>query len=164
MDKQLPTFRTQVDLPEDIRENMIDLLNQNMADLFDLFSQTKQAHWNVKGIHFQQLHALFDDLAEGLPEFVDSLAERATALGGLAHGTARMAAANSRVPEFPNHQFDGKFMLEALVERYGIVANGFRAAIDTADSAGDMDTADIFTEISRELDKSLWFLEAHLQA
>ena len=157
------TFHTHVDLPEDTRDQMVDLLNQQLADMFDLYSQTKQAHWNIKGMDFIQLHEFFDDLAEKVLPYVDEIAERATAIGGLATGTARMAAANSTLPEFPNGPYDGKSMVEALVEAYGHVANSLRAAIDTAEEAGDADTTDLFTNISGEMDKHLCFLEAHIQ-
>jgi starvation-inducible DNA-binding protein len=158
------TFETAVDLPTRTRVAMIGLLNQELADTADLYSQTKQAHWNVKGIHFYQLHLLFDQLAEKRQGEADELAERATELGGYALGTVRMAAASSRLPEIPADINAGVDYVRALVERYGIHANNVRAAIDEADEAGDKDTADLFTEISRELDKDLWFLQAHLQA
>ena len=157
------TFETDVDLPAATREAMIALLNQELADTSDLYSQTKQAHWNVKGIHFYQLHLLFDQLAEKRVGEADELAERATELGGYALGTVRMAAANSRLPEVPTDINAGIDYVRALVERYGIHANNTRAAIDEADQAGDADTADLFSAISRELDKDLWFLQAHLQ-
>jgi starvation-inducible DNA-binding protein len=157
------TFETAVDLPTRTRVAMIALLNQELADTADLYSQTKQAHWNVKGIHFYQLHLLFDQLAEKRQGEADELAERATELGGYALGTVRMAAASSRLPEIPTDINAGVDYVRALVERYGIHANNMRAAIDEADEAGDKDTADLFTEISRELDKDLWFLQAHLQ-
>ncbi len=158
------TFETAVDLPAATRAAMIGLLNQKLADTTDLYSQTKQAHWNVKGIHFYPLHLLFDQLAEKRQEEADELAERATELGGYALGTVRLAAASSRLPEIPTDINAGVDYVRALVERYGIHANNMRAAIDEADEAGDKDTADLSTEISRELDKDLWFLQAHLQA
>jgi starvation-inducible DNA-binding protein len=157
------TFETAVDLSAATRVAVIGLLNQELADTSDLYSQTKQAHWNVKGIHFYQLHLLFDQLAEKRQGEADELAERATELGGYALGTVRMAAANSRLPEIPTGIDTGVDYVPALVERYGIHANAMRDAIDKADEAGDKDTADLFTEISRELDKDLWFLQAHLQ-
>jgi starvation-inducible DNA-binding protein len=157
------TFETAVDISAATRVAMIELLNQELADTTDLYSQTKQAHWNVKGIHFYPLHLLFDQLAEKRQGEADELAERATELGGYALGTVRMAAASSRLPEIPTDINAGVDYLEALVERYGTHANSMRAAIDEADEAGDKDTADLFTEISRELDKDLWFLQAHLQ-
>jgi starvation-inducible DNA-binding protein len=143
---------------------MIALLNQQLADTTDLYSQTKQAHWNVKGAQFYQLHELFDKLANELIEYVDLIAERATALGGTALGTVRMAATTSRLPEYPLDVNDSMPTVEVLVTRYANLAATIRAAIDTASSYDDMDTADLFTEVSRGLDKSLWFLEAHLQA
>ena len=142
----------------------VDLLNQQLADTFDLYSQTKQAHWNVKGTDFYQLHLLFDSLAGGVLEFVDTIAERATSLGGVALGTARMAADNSSLKEYPVDAVDGRSHLEAVAARFAAVANSTRAAIDTADEAGDADTADLLTGVSRGLDKALWFLEAHIQA
>ena len=157
------TFEAAVDLSPATRGAMIELLNQELADTSDLYSQTKQAHWNVKGIHFYQLHLLFDQLAEKRQGEADELAERATELGGYALGTVRMAATNSRLPEIPTDINAGVDYVRALVERYGTHANAMRAAIDEADEAGDKDTADLFTEISRELDKDLWFLQAHLQ-
>jgi starvation-inducible DNA-binding protein len=158
------THHTRNDLPADTRAKMIDLLNQQLADTFDLFSQTKQAHWNVKGPNFIALHELFDDLAEEVEDYVDLIAERATALGGTALGTARMAAAASKLPEFPTDTFESMAVVDLVAARYAALAASSRKAIDTADEIGDLDTADLFTEVSRGLDKSLWFLEAHLQA
>ena len=159
-----PSFTTAVNLPAATRAEMIALLNQHLADTADLYSQTKQAHWNVKGLHFYPLHLLFDELAEHREDEADLIAERATALGGYATGTVRMAAASSRLPEIPTDIDAGMEYVQTLVERYGQLANSTREGIDQADESGDMDTADLLTEISRQLDKDLWFLQAHLQA
>jgi starvation-inducible DNA-binding protein len=157
------TFTTRMELPPELRGEMIALLNQQLADTFDLYSQTKQAHWNVKGAQFYSLHELFDKLAEELEDYVDSIAERATALGGLAQGTVRLSAASSQLDEFPPEVTDSLMTVEALAERYSALAASTRKAIESADFQGDVDTADLFTEVSRGLDKALWFLEAHLQ-
>jgi starvation-inducible DNA-binding protein len=158
-------FATRNDMPDDDREGLIALLNQQLADTFDLYSQTKQAHWNVKGSEFYQLHKLYDELAEQLLEFVDIIAERATALGGVAMGTARMAASNSRLEEYPLDAIDSLQSVEALCERFAKYAATSRAAIDTAiDKFHDQGTGDLFIDVVRAADKSLWFLEAHLQA
>lgn len=161
--KSKAMFSTRNDLSREVRGQMIALLNQQLADTFDLYSQTKQAHWNVKGAQFFQLHELFDKLAEELQGYVDEIAERATALGGLAQGTVRMAAATSQLPELELNVTDSLPMVEALAERYAALAGGTRHAIESAEDQGDADTADLFTEVSRGLDKALWFLEAHLQ-
>jgi starvation-inducible DNA-binding protein len=157
------TFPTRHDLPADARAKLIELLNRQLADTHDVRTQTKHAHWNVKGHQFYQLHLLFDSLAGELDEYSDSIAERATALGGAAYGTSRMVAGATRVPEFPADVFEGMDVVAALADRYKVLAKSTREAIDEADELGDKDTADLFTEVSRGLDKSLWFLEAHLQ-
>ncbi|MBS1788433.1 MAG: DNA starvation/stationary phase protection protein Dps [Acidobacteria bacterium] len=156
--------KTRIDLDSETREQLIALLNQQLADTFDLYSQTKQAHWNVKGAQFFQLHELFDKLATDLLPLVDDLAERATTLGGTAFGTSKMAAKTSRLEDYPASVFGGKESLATLIDRYATLAASTREAIDTSDKLGDADTADLFTGISRTVDKSLWFLEAHLQA
>jgi starvation-inducible DNA-binding protein len=157
-------FRTHIDLPPEARQKVVDLLNRQLAATLDLYTQTKQAHWNVKGSDFFQLHELFDQLATGVYEFIDKIAERATALGGYALGTARMAAEASNLPEFPRDAIDGKQHLEALIERYARYAADNRKALDEADDEDDKASADLFTEIARTVDKDLWFLEAHLQS
>ena len=159
-----PTFQTRNSIEHENRGRLISLLNQHLADLFDLHSQTKYAHWNVKGPNFYQLHLLFDTLAGEVEEHVDNVAERVTALGGVATGTARQAVANSRLPEFPADTCKGMDVVKVMADRFAAVSNAARDAIDEADEIGDKDTADLFTEVSRDLDKALYFLEAHLQA
>src|SRR3954469_1613154 len=157
------TFPTRIDLTADARAGSIRLLNAELADLLDLYAQTKYAHWNVRGPGFIALHKLFDELADTLEEAIDETAERAAALGGVAQGTLRQAAASSRLPEFPAGTFKDLKVVEGLAVRYADLAKYTREAIDAADELGDRDTADLFTATSRDLDKGLWFLEAHLQ-
>jgi starvation-inducible DNA-binding protein len=154
---------TAIDLPADARSVLVTVLNQQLANIADLYSQTKQAHWNVRGKEFYQLHILFDSLAEPLPEHVDAIAERAVTLGGLALGTTRSAAAASELPEFPLEPGGFEYAKE-LGQRFAKAANSMRAAIDMADDQEDKDTADLFTNVSRELDKAVYFLEAHFRA
>jgi starvation-inducible DNA-binding protein len=155
-------YPTRIDLAMEVRSQVVDLLNKTLASTLDLKTQAKQAHWNVKGLDFYQLHELFDELAGELEEYVDMVAERVTALGGTALGTARTAARASILPEYPMDIVDGVDHITALAERYALYAAHVRDAIDTTDNAGDADTADLYTEISRTVDKRLWFLDAHL--
>lgn len=157
-------FFTRNDLSPEVREQTVALLNQQLADVFDLYSQAKQAHWNVKGAQFHSLHELFDELAAQLAGYVDDIAERATALGGLALGTVRLSAAGSRLPEYALDVTDSLPTVDVLAERYAALAAHMREAIAIAERHGDADTADLITEVSRGLDKALWRLEAHLQA
>jgi starvation-inducible DNA-binding protein len=148
-------------LSKKARAHSVDLLNQALANLTDLHSQTLQAHWNVRGIHFYQLHKLFEFLADEVEKPLDEIAERTMALGGVALGTVRLAASATQLPEYPVTGLKDLDHVKALADRYGFCANAIREAIDSADKAGDKDTADLFTAVSRMLDQSLWFLEAH---
>jgi starvation-inducible DNA-binding protein len=156
-------FPTHIDIAKEKRAALIERLNRHLADTLDLYTQVKQAHWNVKGTDFYQLHLLFDEIAGEVEPFIDLLAERATLLGGYATGTARMAAEHSALPEYPTDAIEGRQHLDALVERFGIYCGRIRQAIDDSDEIGDPSTADLYTEISRVVDKRLWFLEAHIQ-
>ena len=155
---------TQNDLREKVRRAMIDLLNQQLADVLDLGLQAKQAHWNVKGPNFIGLHELFDKVAEELEEFTDEIAERAVELGGVAHGTTQVVSKNSRLKAYPLDLASGKGHVAALSGALATFGASARTAVDTAMRFGDADTADLFTGISRGVDKLLWMVEAHTQA
>jgi len=155
---------TKNDLAKGNREKVIELLNARLADAIDLKTQAKQAHWNVKGHHFIGLHELFDQVATAVEAHVDLIAERATALGGTAMGTARVVAQKSTLSEYPLEIFDGAAHVDALSTAMADFGKKIRAGIDDTDKLGDADTADLFTEVSREIDKLLWFVEAHNQA
>ena len=155
-------YSSRIDFPEEVRVKAIEILNQTLAATLDLKTQTKQAHWNVKGMNFYQLHELFDEIATELEEYVDMVAERVTALGGTAMGTARIAADRSILPEYDLGAVSGAEHVTALADRFGVYAKHVRDAIDRTDEIGDADTADLYTEISRTIDKRLWFLEAHV--
>ena len=155
---------TKIDLSNDAREKLIALLNNRLADASDLKSQAKQAHWNVKGMSFIALHELFDDIATAVEAHIDLIAERVTTLGGTAMGTVRLAAENSSLSEYPHEITDGPAHVDALSTALADFGKVIRKGIDEATDLGDQDTADIFTEISREIDKQLWFVEAHIQA
>lgn len=157
-------FKTKNDLSEDVRVKVVELLNARLADCIDLQTQTKQAHWNVKGPNFIALHKLFDEVNDDVEEYVDSIAERAVQLGGVAEGTARLVAKRSTLAEYPASAVDGRSHVEALATALAAFGKSARLAVDAANDLGDLDTADLFTEVSRGIDKWLWFVEAHLQA
>jgi starvation-inducible DNA-binding protein len=155
---------TKHDLSEATREKCCELLNARLADAIDLKLQAKQAHWNVKGPSFIALHELFDQVAAGLEGHVDEIAERITALGGVAIGTSSRVAAATQLSDYPINIRTGRDHVTALSTSMAVFGKLIRQAIDQADEWGDMNTSDLFTEISRGLDKHLWFVEAHVQA
>ena len=154
-------FATKNDLSKKTREAVVALLNARLLDAIDLQLQAKQAHWNVKGPQFIALHELFDKVADAAEEAVDLIAERSVQLGGVAIGAAKAVASGSKLEPYPLSAVDGAAHVEALstaLARFGALA---RKAIEDADALDDKDTADLFTEVSREADKYLWFVEAH---
>ncbi len=157
-------YETENDISPERRSELNSLMNQRLADAVDLQMQMKQAHWNVKGPHFIGLHELFDQIDEAVESYVDLIAERIVQLGGIAEGTVRMAAERSRLEEYPLIIADGQAHVEAVSKALSTFGHEARKTIAQADELEDADTADIFTEISRGIDKWLWFVEAHSQA
>jgi starvation-inducible DNA-binding protein len=155
--------KTKIDIEQEKRERIIEILNHRLADASDLKSQAKQAHWNVKGMNFFQLHELFDAVATVVEGHIDLIAERITTLGGTAYGTVRSAAQHSSLSEYPLEIYDGVAHVDALSTALADFGRLVRQNIDDTSELGDQDTADLLTEISREIDKNLWFVEAHIQ-
>lgn len=161
--KDASIYDTKIDIPENKRDQLIGLLNQQLADNSNLYSQTKQAHWNVKGIHFFQLHELFDKVAEMIEPYTDTIAERATTLGGVAMGTNTMSAKNTTLPEYPADVVKGEDHLRCVIDRWAAYAASTREAIEKSSELGDPTTEDMFTEVSRHVDLGLYFLESHVE-
>lgn len=158
-----PQFPTRNDISAANRKTIVALLNPLLADLSDLHSQTKHAHWNIRGANFYSVHLLLDELAEKLDGFIDDVAERITTLGGVALGGIKNIAEHTRLPAYPDDAFEVSKAIAATADVFAQVAKSARKGIDSAEEANDAVTADLLTEVASELDKSVWFLEAHLQ-
>jgi starvation-inducible DNA-binding protein len=158
-DAMQPTHNT---LSENIRAQSIELLNKHLAAAIDLHAQVKQAHWNVRGPGFFAVHTLFDKVAEEVETFSDQIAERAGGLGGTAHGTIQVAAERSFLVPYKHGIADEKSHVFAVSGSLAAFGQSARDAIVEAARFGDDDTADLFTEISRGIDKQLWFVESHI--
>jgi starvation-inducible DNA-binding protein len=159
----MPQHKTRNDLKSNAKTVSIEVLNARLADGIDLALATKQAHWNVKGPTFIAVHEMLDTFRTELDDHNDTMAERVVQLGGTAMGTTQSVAKGSALDAYPTGISSIKDHLAALIERYAAFANAVRANIDQTAEAGDADTADILTGVSRGMDKALWFLEAHVQ-
>jgi starvation-inducible DNA-binding protein len=159
----MKNHQTKNNLKSNAKSVAIELLNARVADCIDLALLTKQAHWNLKGLQFIGVHEMLDGFRTQVDDYVDTMAERIVQLGGTALGTTQTTAKATTLAPYPVDIYAVPDHLRALIDRYGKAANNVRESIDQADEAGDADTTDIFTEVSRGLDKALWFLEAHLQ-
>lgn len=157
-------YPTKNDLPEAARLEAIALLNQRLADSIDLQTQCKQAHWNVKGSSFIALHKLFDEINEDVAEYVDLIAERIVQLGGIAEGTVGAVEGRSTLPDYPLALSSGAEHVAALSDALAAFGRTARIGIEEMNELEDAGSADLLTEISRGIDKWLWFVEAHQQA
>ncbi|MBY0334431.1 MAG: DNA starvation/stationary phase protection protein Dps [Acetobacteraceae bacterium] len=162
MAKSAKLMPTNNDLADNAKQVSIGVLQACLVDAVDLYNGTRQAHWNVKGPHFGSLHALFETFYTELAADADEIAERIVQLGGIANGTTQVLAAGTRLPAYPTALQGGMDHVRALTERYAQVAKSLRLSIEETDEAGDADTADLLTGLSRAMDKKLWMLEAHL--
>ncbi len=166
---QIP-YSTRLGIADDKRHPLVELLNRTLAATSDLYSQTKQAHWNVKGKDFYQLHLLYDELAEKLEEPLDLVAERIVLLGGYAYGTVRMAAQNSLIDPFPGTDAEGDedpmndpSFLTTLADRWAQYADHIRESNTASDEIGDPGTTDLYDQITHIAERGTWFIEGHLQ-
>lgn len=151
-------------ISDNTAKKMVSLLNDNLASVIDLTLAVKQAHWNLKGTNFIGVHELLDDVADRLRETGDTIAERAVVLGGIAKGTSQVIADATTLDAYPPEETDITAHLNALTNRFKSVGDTLRQAIDAASEAGDEDTADLFTEASRIVDKDAWFIGANVSS
>jgi starvation-inducible DNA-binding protein len=154
--------KSRLDLDDNSKKSMAALLNARLLESLDLKLAIKQAHWNIKGPNFIAVHLMLDEMATRVDGFADDIAERSVALSGIPAGTSQAVAGGSKLGAYPTNITDIKAHLTELAERFAAYGKLTREAIDAADEAGDKDTADLFTGVSRQIDKDLWFLEAHL--
>ncbi len=142
-------------------QKMTDLLNANLANVIDLTLDGKQCHWNLQGTGFIGVHQLLDDTAERIREVSDAIADRIVILGGQPNGLARRVVKDSILDDYPTDITEVEDHVREITKRYKTVAAKLREAIDAAGEAGDEDTADLFTEASRIVDKDAWFIGAN---
>ncbi len=157
-------YKNRVSLSDDVKKKVVELLNVRLAEAADAYSQTKFAHWNVKGLNFYQLHLLFDKIAEDIEEQIDEIGERITALGGVANGTVRQAAITSGLPEYKLDAVSGPDHLKAMINMLADYASALREASDKAGDFGDDPTADFFNQMIIDVEQDLYFLESHTES
>jgi len=154
-------FKTQHPLAEGQREAVINSLQVLLYDTVVVTSHAKMAHWNVKGNGFMRLHELFDSIHGILVGGADTLAERIVALGGVAEGSAERSVKVSSIPPYPVNVSEGKQHILEMATRLAAISKSLYAAI-TSGSLDDV-SSNMLQDMVGQVDKYLWFLEAHLQ-
>ena len=138
-------------------------MNQLLADTMTLRDLYKKHHWQVSGMHFYQLHLLFDKHYEGQAELVDELAERIMTLGGVSVAMGGDAAAMTGIPLPPRGREDQVTQINRLLHAHQVVLEEARAMAKEADEAGDDGTNDlIVSSVVRTNELQAWFVYEHI--
>ncbi len=148
-------------IEQQTQEQMCEVLNERLAHGLDLALAVKQAHWNLRGKGYIGVHELLDEVAARVSEGTDLMAERVALMGGFARGTTQVVAEKSTLEPYPLELTPVEDHVRELVSRFKIYGRMLRKGIDTAGEAGDEDTADLLTEVSRMVEKDTWFIGAN---
>ena len=154
-------YPTQCDIPEDIRIQIVEWLNQTLATSIDLNSQIQQATWTLRGINFYPFYLLLNGMSAQNHHYIHIISKRISALASIPLVSIRVAGQYSQLPEFPFDEETTEATLRALAYRVALHGRWVRCAIEHMIELDDRVTADIYTQFSRTLDPHLWLLEAH---
>lgn len=154
---------TQNDLPMDVRHTSIETLNGIVIHAIDIALAAKHAHWNVRGRNFLTYHMLFDRVFTDLVAEIDTLGERATAIGGIARGTIQTVADSTRLKPYPALTVSEREHVEQLAMRLGRLSSEIRHAIAAVCKIEDVVTADVLTTACSTVDSLLWTIESHIE-
>lgn len=161
-EKKQKMVPTALDMPTESRKKLAAILNQTLADLFDLKSHAKQAHWNLRGENFISYHKLADKIADEADASADMVAERCAQIGGYVYGLLSHAVKNTSVPTFPEDVSDEEDCMDALLESVSHICNSCREKIAATQELSDQATSDMYIDITRAFDKLAWMLNASL--
>ena len=144
-------------------EQVIDALNQDLADTYVLYHQVKKHHWNVEGAEFRDLHLFLGDAAENLEEAADELAERAQALGGTPISGPAAQEEHASVEYEGQDVYDIRTSLENDLDVYGDIIESTRDHIELAENLGDHATAQILRELLVQTEEDAHHIEHYLE-
>jgi starvation-inducible DNA-binding protein len=170
-----PTIERHVEVPSDggpsttRRQNaergftastdLTDNMQKVLVDLIELHLQGKQAHWNVVGKNFRDLHLQLDEIVDAAREFSDDVAERLRALHAVVDGRSDTVAATTTLPEYPNGEISTADTVDLITQRMEAVVGTMRAVHDDVDEE-DPTSADILHAIIARLEQLSWMVSA----
>ena len=143
------------------KEAIATVINQAVAETVVTTMLAQNFHWNVTGMAFGPLHALFQEIYEDHFEGQDDLAERCKAIGGHAEGRLAKMVSLSKVSEHDGHA-DAETMVKTLSDAQKTVSSTLAGLADIAEKFGDLKTQDLAIERGRAHEKFAWILDAHL--
>lgn len=145
------------------RKKIIGILVRSVSDEYILYTKTRNYHWNVTGIEFNDLHKFFESQYEELDTIIDDVAERIRELGGKSVATLAEFIKNGRIKEAPGNYPDAKTMLRNLLHDHETVIRHLRVDVDACTKYGDAGTTDFLTGLMEQHEKMAWMLRAFLE-
>ena len=140
-------------------KELTDSMQAVLVDLIELHLQGKQAHWNIVGRNFRDLHLQLDEIIDAAREFSDEVAERLRALHAVPDGRSDTVSATTSLPEFPHGEIDTTDAVDLVVQRLEATVGTMREVHDTIDDA-DPTSADILHGIIEKLEQYAWMVGA----
>lgn len=156
-------METNIGIPSDNAKNIVDILNRLLADEYVLYTKTRNYHWNVVGIQFNDLHKFFESQYSELDGIIDEVAERSKFLGGKTKATLSEFIGNSRIKEQPDTFPEAQTMLRNLLVDHESVIQTLRNDLETCTKLGDAGTADFLTGLMEQHEKMAWMLRSFLE-
>ncbi len=150
-------------LEKDKAEQVIDALNQDLADTYVLYHQLKKHHWNVEGAEFRDLHLFLGEAAEHAEEAADLIAERAQALGGTPVSGPAAQEEHAKVEYEGQDVYDIRTSLRHDLRMYGDIVESLRDHIELATNLGDHASAQMLREILVEVEDDAHHIEHYLE-
>ena len=154
-----PTRRQNAEKGFVASKQLVESLQRVHVDLIELHLQGKQAHWNVVGKNFRDLHLQLDEIVEETREFSDTVAERLRALHAVPDGRSDTVAAGTSLPEYPNGEIDTATTVDLITQRLEATVGTMREVHDDVDDE-DPTSADILHGIIERLEQFAWMVSA----
>ncbi len=146
-------------LDDQARATTSAALQATLVDLIDLSLVAKQAHWNLVGRHFHDVHLHLDELVDTARKYTDDVAERMAAIGVPPDGRARTVAEKSAVPPFTAGWVSDRDVIAAIFESVDVVVRALRPRLDDTEKS-DLVTQDLLIEIVAKLEEARWMWQA----
>ncbi|MFD1470818.1 DNA starvation/stationary phase protection protein [Hymenobacter caeli] len=162
LDYRNPAADPLVPVEADKRRAITDDLQATVAELLELFHDSKQCHWNLRGPLYLPLHEKLQENADEYRKYADILAERVLQVGSPIDGRPGVVAATSNLGELPGGYLTDKQVLILMTERITTVAKRVRQRIDHLSKVDEV-TSNKLQDLSYQLDKHVWQFRVHMQ-
>lgn len=162
LDYRNPAADPLIPVEADKRKLITDDLQATVVELLELFHDSKQSHWNLRGPLYLPLHEKLQENADDYRKYADLLAERILQVGSPVDGRTGVVASTANLGEFPGGYLSDKQMLILMTERITTVAKRVRQRIEHLSKVDEV-TSNKLQDLSYELDKHVWQFRVHMQ-